>query len=256
MEEFLTEIIRSAGKIVQDYYGVAHISEKGSAINTVTEADYAAEAYIRTAIAEAYPTHLFLGEESAEQVDLHAEHLWVVDPLDGTNNFSCGMPHYSVSIAYAQNGVVQVGAVYDPSRDELFYAERGKGAFLNGQPMVVSQRTGWSQALICTGFYYDRGEMMRKTLDTVQALFHHNIRGLRRTGSAALDICWTGAGRFDAFFEYELHPWDFAAGLCILREAGGGMADIDGGEMNLKSRGIICGSQNIFNDFFNLVVWQ
>jgi myo-inositol-1(or 4)-monophosphatase len=254
MRTFIEDIITEAGARVQDLFGHVTVSAKGSDKNTVTEADIQSESFIRDAIKEKYPHHLFLGEESEDAVSLKSDHLWIVDPLDGTNNFSCGLPHYSVSIAYARGGDIVAGAVYDPSRKELFSAEKNHGAFLNGKRLQCSPRRSMGQALICTGFYYDRGDMMRSTLKSIERLFDRDIRGLRRTGSAALDLSWTAAGRFDGFFEYELHPWDFAAGLLLVREAGGRTCDTEGRAAGLNSGGIIAGSSLLFDAFSSVVI--
>ncbi len=255
MKEFIEAVIRSAGAEVKSRFLTAEVQYKDGAENTVTDADIASEELITKAILERYPDHLILGEEAHQEVSLTAPKLWIIDPLDGTNNFASGFPHFSISIAYVEAGVVMAGAVYDPSRDELFSAVRGAGATLNGQPLAVATRKTLGESLICTGFYYDRGAMMERTLEAIKSLFHEGIRGLRRTGSAALDMAYTAAGRFDGFFEYELKPWDFAAGLLLLEEAGGVGSDIDGGVMSVEARGLIVGQPTIFPHFQETVRW-
>ncbi|MGM0442637.1 MAG: inositol monophosphatase family protein [Fibrobacterota bacterium] len=255
MRNFISDILLRSGDMVRSHFGVSEVHHKSGAENTVTEADLLSQKMIRAAVKDRFPDHAFLGEESREFPDVNSKSLWVVDPLDGTNNFSCGMPHFSISVAYAEDGRVQCGGVYDPVRRELFVAQRGKGAFLNGAPITVSRRKSLGESLICTGFYYDRGAMMRRTLKAMERVFENGVRGIRRTGSAALDLSWVAAGRFDGFFEYELHPWDYAAGILLVEEAGGSVTDIDGSPVSLNSMGIVSGSKRIFNEFYNLVKW-
>lgn len=256
MRDFIESIIVDAGTILLEKQKDVTVSCKDGAKNTVTEADLASEAFITTKIKEQFPGHLVLGEEAHQDVSLDAEHLWIIDPLDGTNNYASGMPHFSISIAYCEKGEVIAGSVYDPSRKELFSAVKNSGAYLNGEKISVAQRETLAEALICTGFYYDRGQMMEETLEAIKRLFHKGIRGLRRSGSAALDLAWTAAGRFDGFFEYELHPWDFAAGILLVAEAGGVGSDIDGSSLSVKARGNIVSSPHIEKDFLEIVKWR
>jgi myo-inositol-1(or 4)-monophosphatase len=206
--------------------------------NPVTDVDTDAERAITDYLATQFPTHAFLGEENTAGQTRDAEHTWIVDPIDGTVNFIHGIPHYGVSVAYAHNGAVQVAACLDPERDELFTAIRGYGAWCNGAPIHASAATQLSEAVVCTGFYYDRGAMMERTLSTIGKLFGQKINGIRRTGSAVLDLCWTAAGRFDAFFEYELGAWDFAAAALIAAEAGATVTDSGGVPVSLGSTSI------------------
>ena len=230
------EAAQKAAEIIMGLLNRAEISEK-AINNLVTEADLKSEKAIREIILRDFPDHSILGEEGGGETDTEAANLWVIDPLDGTNNFAHGFPFFAVSIAYAENGDVQAGVVLDPVRNEIFQAISGKGAFLNGKRLKVSERR-LDQALVVTGFYYDRGEMMRSTLAALQRLFENNIRGLRRTGSAALDMSYVAAGRVDAYVEYFLSPWDFAASMLILREAGGDCRDAEGKQLSLKSQSI------------------
>jgi len=189
----------------------------------VTEIDLQAQETIIGVLHDAFPDHSMLAEESAASrvTATAAEQLWIIDPLDGTTNFVHGIPHYCVSIAYARQGRIMVGVVLDPLRDELFTAVRGRGAERNGSPITVSQRATLDQLVVATGFYYDRGEMMEQTLETIRELFSRQVHGIRRLGSAALDLSWVACGRFDAFFEYRLSPWDYAAGALLVEEAAG-----------------------------------
>jgi len=223
--------------------------------NLVTAADLAAEARILEIIGRAFPDHDILGEEGLSQAELGAEHLWVVDPLDGTTNYAQGIPQYCTAVSYVTSGEVQVGVVFDPSRDELFHAIRGEGAFLNGQPIQVSSRISLSECVIATGFYYDRGELMQRTLDSIGSLFKKNIRGIRRLGSAALDQCWVACGRMDGFYEYQLSPWDYAAASLIVEEAKGRCANRSGLPLELSSGSLIVSNANVFDELVSIVRW-
>jgi myo-inositol-1(or 4)-monophosphatase len=224
---------KRAGEIILQYFNNAKIDEKGAG-NLVTEADLKSEKAIRKIILDAYPDHSILGEEEGGESDVFADNLWIIDPLDGTNNYAHGFPVFSVSIAYAEKGEVLTALVFNPLNNETFTAVKGEGAFLNSKPISTSKRT-LKEALICVGFYYDRGAMMRSTLDSIGKLFEHGIHGIRRTGSAALDFCYVASGRFDAYFEYHLGTWDFAAGMLIIKEAGGECRDSEGNPMTLES---------------------
>ncbi len=187
-------------------------------------------------IAEHFPGHVVLGEEMTADGGIDAEHLWIIDPLDGTSNYAHGIPHFCISIGYARQGQRRVGVVYDPVRDEMFTALAGGGSQLNGAPIRVSQPHDLTQCLIATGFFYERGDVMERTLDSLRELFHCNIRCMRRMGAAALDLSWIACGRMQGFFEYHLAPWDYAAGSLIVEEAGGTCSDRAGAPLTLGSR--------------------
>lgn len=209
--------------------GGLEIREKATN-DLVTNADISSEREITAFILGHRPDHHFLAEEShhASRAQAAVEHLWIIDPLDGTTNFAHGIPHFAVSVAYYRNGKPECGVVFNPVRDELFFAVKGQGAFFQGQPIRVGDQTSLSDVLIGVGFYYDRGAMMQATLKTVEALFHSQIRGIRRFGTASLDLCQVAIGRYGAFFEYQLSPWDFAAGGLIVEEAGGQVTTASG----------------------------
>jgi myo-inositol-1(or 4)-monophosphatase len=211
------------GAIVERYYR-AEIVYRGKHLkeshNLVTDADLDAEKAIVTVIRDTFADHSILGEE-AQAGDVDAEHLWIVDPLDGTNNFAHRIPHFAISIAYCHVGQVQCGVVYNPIRGDWYVAVRGRGATHNGQPATVSTANRLDQVLIGFGFYYDRGAMMEATLTAIRDLFRAQVHGVRRFGTASLDLCQVGCGQFGAFFEYQLAPWDFAAGRLFVEEAGG-----------------------------------
>ncbi|MBN1604213.1 MAG: inositol monophosphatase [Chitinispirillaceae bacterium] len=246
-------VVKNAGKKIIDLLGNSKIQYKESSVNLVTEADTMAEEYLVENLKKLVPDSLVLGEEGSSKEDRSAEKLWIIDPLDGTNNFAHTIPHFGVSVAYAESGVVKCGVVYDPSRDECFSASIGNGAFLNNDPISVSKRATIQDSIIVTGFYYDRDNLMERTLLSIHRLFKANIRGIRRMGSAALDICWVASGRFEGYFEYQLSPWDFAAGAFILTEAGGVFGDVDGVERGVFSRGTICSNGLIQNALVELV---
>jgi myo-inositol-1(or 4)-monophosphatase len=242
---------REGGRIVMSFRDSLTISYK-DVNNLVTQADVQSEEAIRSIILTAFAHHSILGEESGLAGTSDAEHLWIVDPLDGTNNYAYGIPHFSVSVAYAYKGIVMVGVVFDPMRNELFCAIHGKGATLNGTAISCSTRL-LDAAVVCTGFYYERGIIMEETLEALSRLLHGKCRDMRRTGGAALDLCWVACGRFDAFFEYLLSAWDFAAGMLIIKEAGGCTADPFGNDLTLLSPGVITASNTIFNPLLELV---
>lgn len=218
----------------------------------VTVADLEAEAAIIKTIQDVFPDHAFLAEESSATGD-NADHLWVIDPLDGTNNFAFGIPHFAVSIAYWQNGQPVVGVVLDPLRSEQFAAVKGCGATLNGDPVSVSQFRDVQESVVATGFYYDRGEMMSQTLRCVETLFRNQIRGIRRMGAATLDLAWVASGRYGAFFELTLAPWDFAAARLIVTEAGGRISDCDGNEIGLEKTSVLATNGQLHDQMLMLL---
>ncbi|MCL4124050.1 UNVERIFIED_CONTAM: hypothetical protein GTU68_065227 [Idotea baltica] len=202
------------------------IEDKGVG-NLVTEADKKTERTIVELIKAEFSEHKVLAEEE-HSASVTAEHLWIIDPIDGTNNFAHGIPQFAVSVAYYYQGQAMVGVVLNPSSGELFSATRGGGAFLNGEQIKVSEATALNQVVIGTGFYYDRGKMMERTLQSIRDLFARDIHGMRRLGAASLDLCFVAAGRFGAYFEYQLAPWDFAAARLIVEEAGGVVTQANG----------------------------
>lgn len=213
------------------------ITKKG-AIDLVTEADVAVEREIRARVERRFPSHTFLGEESGGSSAAGVPFRWIVDPIDGTTNFAHGLALFCTSIALEIDGQVMVGAVYDPMADELFTAERGHGARLNGRPLAVTREDTLIDALLVTGFPYTGGEDRREQLAIFTA-FLAESRAVRRLGSAALDLCNVAAGRFDAFWEQNLNAWDVAAGALLVEEAGGRVTDYRGGTYSPFGREII-----------------
>ena len=205
---------------------------KSSDVDIVTDADRASEAHLVKALSQRYPTHHIVGEEGggtgADATS--APYFWYVDPLDGTNNFASGIPHYSVSIALTdRQRVPLLGVVYDPARDELYMAHRGGEATLNGQGISVSETQALKQAIVASGFSYDKATNPDNNLRQ-WGNFMVRTRGIRRIGSAALDLCYVAAGRFDAYWERTLKPWDALAGMLIVQIAGGIVTDYQGGD--------------------------
>jgi len=230
---FAIQTAREAGAILIDRLGRAlQVSNKG-AIDLVTEADVASEKLIIERIKSHYPRHAILAEESggAEGASEDSEWKWIIDPLDGTTNYAHGYPCFCVSIALAREGVIEVAAIYDPTRDEMFAAERGQGATLNGRRMRVSDVEDLNAAMLCTGFPYNVRE--RPNFEREFAKFTMAAQAVRRDGSAAIDLAYVACGRFDGFWEDGLNPWDVAAGVLLINEAGGLVTDFRGGTLNI-----------------------
>lgn len=229
MESYRTSAItlaRKAGRILQGHLGkVKKVVYKG-AVNLVTEMDLLSEKIIVSEIRKKYPNHSILAEEKTHQ-QIDAEYRWVIDPLDGTTNYSHGFPVYCVSIGLEKRGDVILGVVYDPARDELFVGEKRRGAWLNGRRIHVSSTPKLARSLLATGFPYDLRESPVNNFDHFQN-FALRVHAVRRSGSAALDLCYVAAGRFDGFWEMKLGSWDVAAGSLIVREAGGKVTDFKG----------------------------
>ena len=225
--EVAIDAARAGGEVAAGYFSQGtEMRYKGKA-DLVSDADLEAEKRIAEVIRASFPGHAILAEEQ-EKASADSEHLWIVDPLDGTNNFAHRIPHFACSVAYYHEGSAVCGVVYNPITGDCFTATAGQGAYHNGEEISVSPVDTLSKALVGIGFYYDRGQMMLDTLESVRKLFGEDIHGVRRFGTASLDLCFTACGRFDAYFEYELSPWDFAAGALIVREAGGKVSDCDG----------------------------
>lgn len=243
-----------AGKIILQQSSNIKIDYKETH-NLVTQADLASENKIIEIIKDQYPHHAFLCEETTHDTNVHEDNLWIIDPLDGTNNFANAIPQFSISIAYAEKGHILCGVVYDPCRNEMFSAITGQGAYLNEKAIYASKKADLNHAIVSTGFYYDRGIIMEKTLQTIKVLFKKNIRGIRRMGSAAIDLSWTACGRFDAHFEYKLSPWDYTAASLIIKEAGGSCYACDGSDMSIQSGGIITAGPNLIKQFLAITQW-
>ena len=229
----LIQLAKSAGQIVREGFNRPHTIGFKSEVDVVTEMDHHSEDYLMSEIRSHFPADSILTEESGAINGSH-ENVWIVDPLDGTVNYAHHLPIYSISIAYQQRGVLQMGVVYDPSLDECFSAERGRGAWLNGSPIHVTATTELIKTLLVTGFPYDRnGSDFALNMRYFSELTRVS-QGVRRLGSAALDMCYVACGRFDGYWELSIHPWDVAAGALILEEAGGRVTDLQGDGNYLK----------------------
>jgi myo-inositol-1(or 4)-monophosphatase len=232
------EVAREAGRIQRErFHEPRTIETKSSAIDLVTDVDRASDAWIVERLRGARPDDAILSEEAGLQ-EGGSGIRWIVDPLDGTTNYAHGFPHFAVSIGAWQDGAGVAGVIYDPLRDELFAAARGHGASLNGKPIHVSSTGELHRALLGTGFAYNVHEARIDNLDYF-ARFLKRARAVRRAGSAALDLAYVACGRFDGFWELGLHPWDVAAGLLIVEEAGGRTSDFRGGPAPLSGERIV-----------------
>ena len=219
----------------------------------VSEVDRAAEAAIVETLHAAYPDHAILAEEgTARDKNRDAENVWIIDPLDGTTNFLHGFPQYCVSIALAHKGVVTQGVIYDPVRNDLFTATRGRGAFLNDRRMRVSRRTQLRDCLIGTGFPFRDGSFLDTYLQMMGAMIQQTA-GLRRPGAAALDLAYVAAGFYDGFFEIGLNPWDVAAGSLLVLEAGGLIGDLSGEGDYLHGGQVIAATPKVFAQMVNVL---
>src|SRR6266568_4399568 len=236
----MQSIAREAGALLMDFFHQqVKIEYKGDA-DLVTVADRKSEALILERIRKQFPTHDVMGEEGT-RIESGSDYKWYVDPLDGTTNFAHGFPVFCVSLAVQYRGQGAAGVIYDPTRDEMFAAELGKGALLNGQSIHVSATSRVAECLVGTGF------PSQKRHKSPNIYFYHQLtlrtHGVRRAGSAALDLCNVACGRFDGFWEFNLNPWDTAAGVLIVQEAGGKVTDMRGGPFQLNSRETLASNQ-------------
>ena len=233
------EAARLAGRILAERFGGRRTVEFKGGIDLVTDADRASEAALVAFLRGRYPNHAILAEESGLS-QAPGDLRWLVDPLDGTTNYAHRVPHFCVSVAVEGPQGLLAGAVYDPLRGELFSAARGQGAHLDGRPIAVSEASSLERALVCTGFPYD----VRERPELPVGLFDRIIRkvqGVRRLGSAALDLAYVACGRFDGFFEVGLKPWDIAAGALLVAEAKGVVTRLDGAPLDLASGQVLAG---------------
>ncbi|MEE9443888.1 MAG: inositol monophosphatase family protein [candidate division Zixibacteria bacterium] len=221
-------------------------------VDLVTQFDLKAEKYIVGKIGKAFPRHSILAEEGGGS-DNHSDYKWIIDPLDGTTNFAHGYPAFCVSIGLEVEGRMMLGAIYNPVLDELFYASKGKGAFLNRRRIHVSEERKLSHSLLATGFPYDIADTYIDNLDNFARMYKAS-RGIRRAGSAALDLCYLACGRFDGFWELKLHAWDTAAGIIIVSEAGGRITDLHGGQYSIYDNSILATNGKIHNQMQKVLV--
>jgi myo-inositol-1(or 4)-monophosphatase len=243
--------VKESGKIQKEWLGKDKKVELKGEINLVTEVDKICEQRIVEIIKEAFPEHNILTEETPMR-EVSSPYRWIIDPLDGTTNYAHGYPCFCTSIALELEGEVLLGAIYDPLLEELFTAQQGKGAFLNGEGITVSETELLTEALICTGFPYDLRE------SPVNNVSHFNnfimeARAVRRDGSAALDLCYVAMGRFDGFWELKLNPWDVAAGKLLVEAAGGVVTDFAGGPLDIYGQETLASNGRIHEEMMKVL---
>ncbi len=253
MLNFAIETARDAGQILLEKFGRKIDIFKKSDINLVTEADLASEKLIIERIKSYYPKHSILAEESGEAVVLGGElnWKWIIDPLDGTTNYAHGYPCFCVTIALEHSGEIVLGVTFDPTRNELFAAERGKGATLNNKPIRVSDTEKLSESLIVTGFPYNFKKKENFAKHLTDFLLHS--RGVRRDGSAAIDLAYVACGRFDGFWEDGLNAWDVAAGVLMIEEAGGQVSRYDNTKYSIYTPPIVASNGAIHTEMLNVL---
>ncbi|MGC8595391.1 MAG: inositol monophosphatase family protein [Candidatus Kryptoniota bacterium] len=252
MIERIIDIAKQAGKFLKENQGkISEIIEKGSFTNLVTDIDRRSEAMIVDFIRKNFPGHEILAEEGGATKSV-SDYKWIVDPLDGTTNFTHGFPVYCVSIGLEYRGQVIAGVVYDPNFNELFAAEKGSGAFLNGKRIKVTQVRDLSHAMLATGFPYDVKDNPFNCIEHFNTFLLY-AQAIRRLGSAALDICYVAAGRLDGFWEVNLHPWDTAAAVLIATEAGGRVSDFRGMEYSIYDKNILLSNGLIHDQMIELL---
>jgi myo-inositol-1(or 4)-monophosphatase len=245
---------RKAGRsLVKDFREVENlqVSTKGPG-DFVSKADREAERIIKEDLMAGRPTYGWLGEETGATDGVDPTRRWIVDPLDGTTNFLHGMPHWAISIALEHKGEIVSGVIYDAAKDELFWAEKGAGAWMNDKRMRVSGRRVMSEAVFATGVPFGSKNTLPATLQDLARLMPA-CAGVRRWGAASLDLAYVAAGRYDGYWERELHAWDIAAGMILVREAGGTVSGIRDGQDPLESGAIICGNDGLYAPFRKII---
>jgi len=254
MVETAIKCVKAGGAVLLDYYRKLqslHIESKGS-FDYVTEADFAAQEAIVNLIRSAHPDHEILAEEDKRRPSQNSDR-WLVDPLDGTTNFIHGFPVFAVSVALEQLDSIVLGAVYDPCRDELFVAQKGRGASLNGSPIRVSTGRKLNEALVATAFPWREKSILTRYLDAFTQIFSQ-VSDIRRGGSAALDLSYVACGRCEGFWELGLSPWDIAAGHLLVREAGGYISDFGGGTNHIWIGDVVAGNPHMHGFLLSIIV--
>ena len=253
IKSVLLGMLKESGKLLKSTIHERRITAKKSELSLVTATDQAAEKLILETIRKNFPDHGILSEESpAVAATGKSTGRWIIDPLDGTTNFAHTFPHCCVSIAYEENGKVELGGVYEPFHDELFFGERGNGATLNGNPITVSPTAALSESLLATGFPYDRRERTDEYLAVMKA-FMMKVQGIRRMGAAAIDISYVACGRFEGYWEVKLNAWDKAAALLILEEAGGSASNFSGKPLTLEDNQNLVSNGFIHNEMLEVM---
>ena len=250
---FAITLAKEAGKIQMKYFGnISSVEKKSTNIDLLTEADKKSETYIVDKIKNKYPNHCILSEELGN-IDNNSDYLWVIDPLDGTTNFTHNLPIFSVSIGLVKKNKEAIcGVVYNPAADKCFYAEKTKGSYLNDKLIKVTSCNTLSESLIVTGFPYLHDNKYNKSFDIFKD-FHDKTRGLRRLGAASLDLCFVAMGRFDGYYEYSLKPWDICAGSLIAHEAGARVTNWDDSELPEDGSKILASNGKIHNEMVNIL---
>jgi len=250
-KNFTVAIAHEAGSLLKERFGKKHVIDYKGDINIVTEADRFSEDLLKSRISRTFPDHGILAEES-DEIESRSEYRWLIDPLDGTTNYAHGYPAFCVSIALEQAGETIMGVVHNPMLDETFVAEAGKGAFLNNERLSVSTISDISSGLLATGFPYDLRENRDNNLNYFIAM-SMRAQAIRRAGSAALELAYTAAGRFDGFWELRLKPWDTAAGCLMVREAGGTVSDLEGNAHGPESSVVVASNGKIHHVMLSIL---
>lgn len=240
-----------AKEILRFFKNDFKISNKEGINNLVTEADHAAEKAILEVIKQSFPTHQFLAEESGELIQ-DSTYKWIIDPIDGTVNFAHGIPLNCVSIGIEHEGEIVMAAVFNPHLNEFYFAEKGKGAFLNDKPIYVSNESQTIKACLVTGFPYTYINEPNGPLEIFERFVRKGVP-VRRLGSAAIDLCWVAAGRFDGFYEHKLEPWDSAAGYLIVEEAGGRVTDLQGNKFSVYQHKVLATNGKIHDEMLDVI---
>ncbi len=251
------KLAHDAGKMALKYQqkGTTIFHKDGSKINLVTDADKACEELILKTIKSNFPDHAILSEE-AGPIDGPGDYKWIIDPIDGTSNFAHGIPIFAISIAIAYKGKPIIGVIEIPGLKETFWAQEGKGAYIGNTPIHVSKTTDLGAALLATGFPYERdGKRFNKNIELFAEIYK-KTRGVRRMGSAAMDLAFLACGRYDAFWEFDLKPWDIAAGKILIEEAGGMVTNMDGTLLNLKTAAFLGSNGLLHNEMLKLIASQ
>ncbi len=253
MRNFITRTALDAGNILmQSFRNVQNVKKKDGA-GYVTEADTKSEEFIINTIAKVYPDHSILAEESGiNDPLLTGSYKWIIDPLDGTTNFVHGLPWFCVSIACEFNGEIIIGAVYNPAMNELFLAEKEKGAYLNDRKIAVSKTNKITDSFLATGFSYNKGKKLTEAINKYHILKQEST-AVRRNGAAAIDLAYTAAGMFDGYWEKDLAPWDMAAGFLIVKEAGGSITNFSGQHYTVYDKEVIASNGLIHNYLVNVL---
>lgn len=252
LKEVLLEATREAGQIITSYFqGSFTIDNKEGINNLVTEVDKHSEKKIIEIIRKHYPTHSIISEEIGELIQ-DSPYQWIIDPIDGTVNFAHGIPLCCVSIGIKHNDDLLLGTVYNPMMNELFFAEKGKGAYLNDKPISVSQKSDFRKACLVTGFPYKWPESREHPIRVFERFIMEGLP-VRRLGSAAIDLCWVACGRFDGFWEYNLSSWDVAAGYLIVQEAGGRITNFEGSPYSVFDKETLATNGHIHEEMLRLI---